>query len=93
MIDDLKTRLTCEYDLKDLREAHWILGMEIIRDRDKGTIQLSQKRYVMHLLEQHGMSEGRSVSTPMEQHLKLLKLENSEVDAESYQSAPLQWAF
>jgi hypothetical protein len=42
MIDELKKRLAGEYKLTDLGEARWILGMEIIRDRNKRTIMLSQ---------------------------------------------------
>lgn len=62
-IERLKTRLSKEYDLTDLGEACWILGIKIIRDRDKGMIKLSQQRYLENILKRFGMGEGRSVST------------------------------
>ena len=37
-IDKLKRQFAHEYDMTDLGEAHWILGMEIIRDHKKQTI-------------------------------------------------------
>lgn len=86
-IERLKLRLSKEYELKDLGEARWILGIEIIRDRDKGTIQLSQRRYIEGLLSRFEMSEGQSVATPVEPNLKLEKLPEPEVDEVSYQSA------
>jgi len=46
LINQLKKELTDEYDLTDLGEAQWILGMEIIRDRKVKSIELSQRRYI-----------------------------------------------
>ncbi|TXG64884.1 hypothetical protein EZV62_011878 [Acer yangbiense] len=40
-IDRLKAQLSSEFDMKDLGEAKKILGMEIKRDRAKGTICLT----------------------------------------------------
>jgi hypothetical protein len=45
LINQLKKELKDEYDLTDLGEVRWILGMEILRDRKEKTIpsHLSQK--------------------------------------------------
>ena len=42
----LKRALSFEFDMKDLGPAEKILGMEIYRDRCKGVLHLSQKKYV-----------------------------------------------
>jgi len=42
LISKLKQQLQGKYELTDLGEAHWILGMEIICDHEKKTIKLSQ---------------------------------------------------
>lgn len=86
-IEKLKQALVKEYDLSDLGEARWILGMEIIRDRDKRIIEISQRRYVEGILERFGMHEGRAVATPIDPNSKLAKLEEPEVNNKSYQSA------
>ncbi|GMP87678.1 hypothetical protein CsSME_00039951 [Camellia sinensis var. sinensis] len=41
-IDKLKAQLAREFDMKDLGEAKKVLGMEIKRDRKKGTVCLTQ---------------------------------------------------
>ncbi|KIK12825.1 hypothetical protein PISMIDRAFT_18456 [Pisolithus microcarpus 441] len=85
-IDWLKKQLSAEYDLSDLGEAHWILSMEIIQDRDKGTIELSQRHYIEIILEHMGMQDGHTVATPIELNLKLKKLDSPECNLKSYQS-------
>ncbi|KIN99148.1 hypothetical protein M404DRAFT_30611 [Pisolithus tinctorius Marx 270] len=70
-IDCLKVQLSAEYDLSDLGKAQWILSMEIIK----------------LILECMGMQDGRTVSTPIEQNLKLEKLDTPAYDLHAYQSA------
>ncbi|TXG74239.1 hypothetical protein EZV62_002818 [Acer yangbiense] len=50
-IDRLKAQLSSEFDMKDLGEAKKILGMEIKRDRVKGTICLTQTQYLKTVLQ------------------------------------------
>ena len=40
-IERLKTQLSLEFEMKDLGEAKKILGMEVARDRVKGTVHLT----------------------------------------------------
>jgi hypothetical protein len=86
LINQLKKQLEAEYKLTDLGEAHWILGMEIIRDRKKKTIELSQQQYVETILERFGMQDARPVATPMDPNTRLVKRESAEVDVKPYQS-------
>ena len=45
-IKHLKSQLSDHFEITDLGEARWILGMEVIRNCQQGTISLSQHRYV-----------------------------------------------
>ena len=83
----LKTKedLSSCFDMTDLGEVHWILNMEVTRDRTKRTIRLSQSQYIEDILERHGMADCRPTGTPMEVNLKLEKLETAEVNATEYQ--------
>ncbi|TXG49655.1 hypothetical protein EZV62_025530 [Acer yangbiense] len=54
-IDRLKAQLSSEFDMKDLGEAKKILGMEIKRDRVKGTICLTQTQYLKTVLQRFGI--------------------------------------
>ena len=83
----LKLQLSKHFEITDLGEAHWILGMEVVRDRQQGIISLSQCRYVETILDRFGLKDGRSVSTPLETNAKLVKIDVPEVDAKTYQSA------
>lgn len=51
---------------KDLGEAHWILGIEIICNREKRTIELLQQRYVESILKCFNMQDARPVTMPMD---------------------------
>ena len=87
VIDQLKVLLAAEYELTDLGEARWILGMEIIRDHNKRTIELSQQHYIESILKRFEMDLSRPVVTPMDPNVKLIKVQEAEVDIRTYQSA------
>ena len=83
----LKGKLEETYEMTDLGEARWILNMEVLRDRGKRTLKLSQDKYIEEILERHGMADCRPVSTPMAQNQKLTKLTEAEIDPKDYQRA------
>lgn len=83
----VKDELGVPYEMKDLGPAHWILDMEIIRDRTRRTITLSQRQYVEDILKSHDMANCRPISTPMAANIKLVKVDIPEVDEKVYQSA------
>ena len=56
-IDKLKAQLGKTFEMKDLREAKKILGMEIKRDKAKGIVWLSQTTYLKKVLQRFGMDE------------------------------------
>ena len=45
-INNLKTRLSTTFEMKDLGPTKQILGMKISRDRSAGTLNLSQELYM-----------------------------------------------
>ena len=68
----LKAQLSKEFEMKDLGEAKKILIMEIARDRQRGTLCLTQKQYLKKVLQCFSMSEKtKPVSTPLAPHFKL----------------------
>ncbi|GAA0171470.1 transmembrane signal receptor [Lithospermum erythrorhizon] len=50
-IADLKENLSKDFEMKDLRHAKHILGMEIRRDRAQGRLWLSQEEYVKKVIK------------------------------------------
>jgi len=70
-IQKLKAQLKKKFDIKDLEEAKKILSMKITRDKDSGRLWLSQKNYVLKVLEKFYMTKSRPVTTPLACHFKL----------------------
>lgn len=62
-----KAKLRKRFDVKDLGESKWMLGMHITRDRSKRTIKLDQELYVSKALERFGLTQCKSSHTPASQ--------------------------
>lgn len=73
LITSTKQRLMGIFDARDLGEASYFLGMDIIRDRTNRTIKLAQGRLTADLLTKHNMLEAKSLSTPLSTSTKLTK--------------------
>jgi hypothetical protein len=52
---EMKKFLSLNFDMKDLGEASFVLGIEIHRDRRKGVLELSQKAYLEKVLKKYSM--------------------------------------
>jgi hypothetical protein len=57
----------CEFfEISDLGELSWLLGLKVTRDRVARTIMLSQKAYVDTIIKRFHLGDAKSVQTPME---------------------------
>ncbi|CAJ2636069.1 unnamed protein product [Trifolium pratense] len=70
-IQKLKEKLNGEFEMKDLGNAKRILGMDILRDRSKGELFLSQHDYLKKVVERFRMTDSKVVNTPLGHHSKL----------------------
>ena len=59
------------YKIKDLGLVSNYLGMEITQAN--GTIKVTQRRYLQHVLERFQMKDCKPAKTPMEERIKLYK--------------------
>ena len=76
-----KAALSGRFDMKDMGEAHFILGVQIRRDRARRQLYLSQQEYVRTILKRFNMEDCKPVASPMATGVKLLK--NDPADAAS----------
>ncbi|GJW06430.1 retrotransposon protein, putative, ty1-copia subclass [Tanacetum coccineum] len=70
-IGSTKYLLKKEFDMKELGEAKKILGMEIIRDRSRKILRVSQSGYVSKILNNFRIDNGKSVHMPLGGHFNL----------------------
>jgi Reverse transcriptase (RNA-dependent DNA polymerase) len=62
---ETKRYLSTTFDMKDLGEASYVLGIEIHRDRNKGVLGLSQRAYVEKILRKYSMHACNATPAPV----------------------------
>lgn len=65
MLVQTKRFLKENFEMKDLGEASFVLGIEIHRDRPRGILGLSQKSYIDKVLKRFGMHDCKPGDTPI----------------------------
>ena len=81
-----KEMLKARYQMTDLGEISWILGIHVTRDRKAGWVALSQEKYIQEMLERFGKSNVWPISTPTLANERLTKLPSPELEVKPYQS-------
>ena len=69
LIEEIKIQLSQEFEMKDLGELHYYLGLEVWRQSSKTLI--TQSKYTKEILRKFNMSECKATSTPLEHNAKL----------------------
>jgi hypothetical protein len=72
-INELKAKLCSTYDMKDLGQLHWCLGMRIKRTRADRTLLVDQSTFALAILDKFKMSDCTPVSTPVALGIRLVK--------------------
>ena len=60
MLVETKQLLFSHFDMKDLGEASYVLGIQILRDRPSGILRLSQQTYIECILKRFNMQSRSS---------------------------------
>lgn len=82
-----KKEITMKFEISDLGELKQIVGLEVTGDRAKGTMKLSQSRYIERIVERFGMMNSHAVRMPMDPNVGLLKTpEDVQYDLPLYSS-------
>ena len=82
-----KEALKRRYEMTDLGELNWILGIRVTRDCQKGTISLSQEKFTAEVLERFEKTGLHPISTLVLANEHLTRLTSPEVDPTTYQQA------
>jgi len=82
-ISQLKHHLCHHFQTKDLGKLRYFLGIEVTQSNDG--IVISQRKFVMDILEETGLMSSKSVDTPMDPNTKLLPYQGEPIsDPEQY---------
>jgi hypothetical protein len=89
MLDKTIKELETHFKLRDLGPTEFLLGIKITRDLANHSIAISQKQYIVDMLDHYGFSGCSPISTPMDPGLVLEKTKSlSEEDKEFMSRAP-----
>ena len=61
---EVKSWLSSTFDMKDLGESSYVLGVEIHRDRKRQVLGLSQKAYLKTILKRFSMEDCKPANVP-----------------------------
>ena len=64
VLERIKRKLTGRFSMTDMGDVLLVFGMEVTRDRTKGTVTITQENYVKSLLERYGMGNCNPAHTP-----------------------------
>ena len=65
LLNDTKRLLSANFDMKDLGEAYFVLGIEIYCDRSQNLLGLSQRTYIDRMLTRFNMQMCKAGDVPI----------------------------
>jgi hypothetical protein len=89
IIEDFKRSLIKRFDIKDFGEATDYLGIEIDRNREKGTLKISQGKYFEGVLKRYKLNNCNPKPIPLSESLRINVFDEdflSELQKFDYQS-------
>ncbi|WVY90570.1 hypothetical protein V8G54_036084 [Vigna mungo] len=82
MLHDVKKFLSNNFEMKDMNEASYVIGIEIFRDRSQGLLSLSQKGYINKVLERFRMEKCSPGIVPIQKGDKFSQMQCPKNDLE-----------
>ncbi|CAB4008956.1 Hypothetical predicted protein, partial [Paramuricea clavata] len=88
-INEVKQALAEQFQMKDMGQLHYFLGVKVIQKPDSKEIWIGQEAYTKSVLERFGMESSKPARTPVNPGTKLKKAadESQRVDQVNYQCA------
>jgi len=80
----IKEELLKKFEGRDLGEITSFLGINITRDRQNKTIKIDQSGMIESIIQQFGLEEAKTKTTPLSPAIKLSKSEGEPLDKETF---------
>jgi len=71
LMREVKRRIGDALEITDMGEIHWLLGIEVTRDRQGRTICMSQTSYIDTVVKRFSLEEAKPILSPMEPSIRL----------------------
>ena len=87
-MEEIKSVLDEKFDVKNLRELKYFLGVNIHINHNNGTVWISQPMHTEKVLKKYGMEYAKAITTPVDVGTKLVKatIDSELFDPVLYQS-------
>ncbi|CAL8099507.1 unnamed protein product [Prunus armeniaca] len=82
LLHDTKRMLSNHFQMTDLGEANYVLGIEISQDRERGLLSLSHKRYIERILKRFNMENCTGCDVPFSKGDKLSSEQSPKTEQE-----------
>ncbi len=80
----IKEDLSQKFEMKDLGELHFLLGMEVERDQDEQLLHINQIKYLKEILKCFGMEECKPIGVPFDPKVKLQRNANGNDESKGF---------
>jgi hypothetical protein len=70
-VEAVKASLMSAFDARDLGDAAYFIGMEIVRDRAASSLKLVQRKYAAEVVSRFGLSDAKVAGVPLSTSVKL----------------------
>ncbi|RDX96476.1 hypothetical protein CR513_20862, partial [Mucuna pruriens] len=65
LLQEIKRFFMNNFEMKDLKEASFVLGIQIPRDHSQGILRLSQENYISKVLDRFSIKDSKPGDTPI----------------------------
>ena len=89
---EIKLGLARYFKVKDLGEVKFLLGIEVLRDRQAGIVDISQRAYIEQLLERFNLQDVKPATTPLSSGIRLTQDDCPATDEEKEDMANVLYA-
>ena len=92
LLYDVKKFLSNNFEMKDMGEVSYVIGIEIFRNRSQGLLGLSQKGYINKVLERFRMESCSAGIVPIQKEDKFSNMQCPKNDLERKEMESIPYA-